>query len=374
MCLLKLIAPASPAGDASRCCNPHNLTSAVSAQGSQLSPGPITASVPSPATSSGPSCSSDGVGSFTLPSLLSICGLKSPTLFHVPKSARVAWAAILTSSLDLIIASPSDPEAWTKLFMLPKAILSSPPRGVCRSWSENARLIKDRIKKWNEGEHLQVWYDRVSELSRQSRHRRHGPPRSPRAFNAARARRFVEEGQYRKASQALTSHGLADPDEDSLEAMLQKHPQVPPPDLPNSPPPAAPSLSKSVVKRAVTSFSPGTAPGPSGLRASHLAEAISCPTPSRAQASLSTLSQFSSLLASGNVPSEVVSHLCGAHFWPQRRRTGVSAQLPLVKLCVGWFQSAWPSRYATRQPPLCSPFKWVLVPKEVLRQLSMLST
>ena len=153
--------------------------------------------------------------------------------------------------------------------------------------------------------------------------------------------------------------------------MLQKHPQVPPPELPNSPPPAAPSLSKSVVKRAVTFFSPGTAPGPSGLRASHLAEAISCPTPSCAQASLSTLLQFSSLLASGNVPCLTSVE---PHFWPQRRRTGVSAQLPLVKLCVGWFQSAWPSRCATRQPPLCSPFKWVLVPKEVLRQLSMLST
>ena len=162
----------------------------------------------------------------------------------------------------------------------------------------------------------------MSELSRHTRHRRHGPPKSPRAFNAARARRFVEEGQYRKASQALTSHGLAVPDEDSLEVMLQKHPQVPPPDLPNSPPPAAPSLSKSVVKRAVTSFSPGTAPGPSGLRASHLAEAISCPTPSRAQASLSTLSQFSSLLASGNVPPEVVSHLCGATLLASKKKDG----------------------------------------------------
>ena len=104
--------------------------------------------------------------------------------------------------------------------------------------------------------------------------------------------------------------------------MLQKHPQVPPPDLPNSPPPAAPSLSKSVVKRAVTSFSPGTAPGPSGLRASHLAEAISCPTPSRAQASLSTLSQFSSLLVSGNVPPEVISHLCGATLLASKKKDG----------------------------------------------------
>ena len=129
-----------------------------------------------------PSCSCDGVGSLTLPSLLSICSLKFPTLFHMLKSAQVAWAAFLTSSLDLIIASASDIEAWTKLFMLPKAILSSPLRGVRCSWFENALLIKGRIKKWNEGEHLQVWYDRVSELSRQTRHRRHGPPKSPQAL------------------------------------------------------------------------------------------------------------------------------------------------------------------------------------------------
>ena len=131
---------------------------------------------------------------------------------------------------------------------------------------------------------------------------------------------------------------------------------------------------KSVVKRVVTSFSPGTAPWPSSLRASHLAEAISCPTPSCAQASLSTLSQFSSLPASGNIPLEVVSHLCGATLLASKKKDGGLRPIAVAETLRCLVSSAWPSRYATRQPPLCSPFKWVLVPKEVLRQLSMLST
>ena len=120
--------------------------------------------------------------------------------------------------------------------------------------------------------------------------------------------------------------------------MLQKHPQVPPPDLPNSPPPVAPSLSKSVVKRVVTSFSPGTAPGPSSLRASHLAEAISCPP--LAAPKLLSLPFHSSLPSSPQGTSLLRSCLTSVepHFWPQRKRTGVSAQLPLLKLCIGWFQ------------------------------------
>ena len=190
----------------------------------------------------------------------------------------------------------------------------------------------------------------VSELSRQSRHRRHGPPRSPRAFNAARARRFVEEGQYRKASQALTTHGLADPNEDSLEAMLQKHPQVPSPDLPI----LRPHLSPSLWLRELSHPS---------LQALLLGRPASepviwlkpFPVPPLAVPKLLSLLFRSSLPSSPQGTS--LLRLCltsvEPQFWPERRM-GVSAQLPLVKLWVGWFQSAWPSRYATRQPPLSS--------------------
>ena len=69
--------------------------------------------------------------------------------------------------------------------------------------------------------------------------------------------------------------------------MFQKHPQARPavgqPGL--LPPPA--KVSHILVQHAVKSFSNGSVPGPSGLRPSHLQEALNCPSPDLAGSFLS---------------------------------------------------------------------------------------
>ena len=57
----------------------------------------------------------------------------------------------------------------------------------------------------------------------------------PICTNASRARRAVEEGQYRKAIQALSSSGLANVTPDVIDEMLDlsKHPQSAPPTIPS---------------------------------------------------------------------------------------------------------------------------------------------
>ncbi len=83
--------------------------------------------------------------------------------------------------------------------------------------------------------------------------------------NVRRARRAVEDGQYRKAIQALTSGGLAPSSPEVLAEMLAKHPQSAPTPTPAGPSPSPAVFSEADVIKAVKSFPGGSAPGPLGF-------------------------------------------------------------------------------------------------------------
>ena len=132
----------------------------------------------------------------------------------------------------------------------------------------------------------------------------------------------MEDGQFKKATQALTSNGLAQASPDILAEMLAKHPQDVPPQTPPGPAPAPIQIKEEDVKIAIKSFPSGTAPGPSALRANHLKEAVLCPSPDRANFALQSLIRVINMLCSGQAPQEVVPHLCGANLFALRKKGG----------------------------------------------------
>jgi len=73
----------------------------------------------------------------------------------------------------------------------------------------------------------------------------------------------------------------------------------------------------------IKSFSKGSAPGPSGLRANHLKEAVFCPSPDRANHALHCLMKLVNLLWAGIAPGSVISHLCGASLLPCKKDGGL---------------------------------------------------
>ena len=95
--------------------------------------------------------------------------------------------------------------------------------------------------------------------------------------------------------------------------MLQKHPQADLPSLPLDTVPTPYSLSEATVLKAVRSFPKGSASGPSGLRPSHLREAVGCPSPDCASYLLAALTRFTNILAAGSAPLSItpisVEHL-----------------------------------------------------------------
>ena len=105
--------------------------------------------------------------------------------------------------------------------------------------------------------------------------------------------------------------------------LIWSHPQVPSPSIPQGLPPAPVDIvDERIVVRAIKSFPAGTAPGPSGLRASHLKEALSCSSPRASSQFVSTISHLVSMLSSGRVPSTIIPHLYGALLIALKKKSG----------------------------------------------------
>ena len=239
----------------------------------------------------------------------------------MPKKARDSWSHLFSRVIQDIVSSPSDLDHWYKLFMLPRCILRCPTPGARSSTLQVVRSIKEKCRKWLEGGFISLWQEAVCEgTSHVSRKK--PSVQSTRSSNAKRAKRAAQVGRFSKAVQALGSLGLAPCSESTKNELLSKHPQAA---LPSLPPPSTsplPSISMGVVMKAIKFFPVDTAPGPSGLRATHLKESVLCPTPSHAQSALTSITSFVSLLCSGDIPSEIVPFFCGASLLGSLKKDG----------------------------------------------------
>ena len=281
-------------------------------------------SYPPPSASPG-DCSPIGA---PLPSLDDILRARVPTLRHVPKAARDDWARLVGDVFSSVSSSMSEVDSWCKVFMLARCILANPPRGGRSHWRDTLKVVRTRIQRWREGKIAELWKDVISrdreiQLSLSRSQQKMAPSIEVlQRSNATRARRAVEDGQYRKALQSLTSAGIAGVTEDIVTKMIEKHPAASPPSVPSDPTPPPVEVTNSDVIKALRSFPTGTAPGPSGLRAIHLKEAVLCPSPDRANHALSNLTKFVNQLCAGQAPPSATPYLCGASLYPCQKKSG----------------------------------------------------
>ena len=197
--------------------------------------------------------------------------------------------------------------------------LASPPAGRRLRWREILGLVKSHIQRWVGGDLVTLWSEAVEGAQSLSKYSRSAPQRS---INIRRAKMATQDGQYRKAIRALISDGLATPSANVLQEMLTKHPQSASASLPPGPVPPSVSVSESTVRKVVRSFPNGSAPGPSGLRPSHLREAVGCPSPDQSNQLLAALTRFVNCLASGRTPTTITPHLCGATLLASKKPEG----------------------------------------------------
>ena len=217
-----------------------------------------------------------------------------PTIRSIPWRLRPLFKEVLASALSRAVTSNSL-AAWTRLFLLPKAVLCV-PRGNPRGKSL-ANAVERRLTEWQLGNLPQLWA---------STPHRPFPSRSDVSPNpdlqSHLACLSVQGGNLRGACARLTSKGLAPPGpatSAALRALFPSGPNVTPL-LPPDDEPLRPSPQD--VEKALLSFSRASAGGPSGLRPSHLlaTHAVSGGTPI-----LPLLTDLVFLWLSGRLPPRV---------------------------------------------------------------------
>ena len=147
-----------------------------------------------------------------LPTLSSVFQTHIPTLQHVPKGVRDVWAKALHVCLSEVVRDPADLSLWTRLFMLAKCVLASPAAGHRLPWREILQRVKGRLQRWFAGDLGSLWLEAcASGHSLSKRADSSASTSSQRSNNVRRAKLAVQDGQFTKALQALTSEGLAPP-------------------------------------------------------------------------------------------------------------------------------------------------------------------
>ena len=186
--------------------------------------------------------------------------------------------------------------------MFAACILSIPPcklshRGLCD-------LLQHRCRRWVKGEAVALWAEATAVQKKRLKQRSGRdqskctyvldddelPPGWGSEFGVAteadqgkrvseeamdRASRLVKQGQFSKASAALSPGRTAEPNEETTKIMRAKHPVGNKVELPDGwdtgrLDPA--EFDPYAVLKVLKSFKPGSAPGPTGLRAQHLVD------------------------------------------------------------------------------------------------------
>ncbi|XP_076919793.1 uncharacterized protein LOC143580733 [Bidens hawaiensis] len=151
-----------------------------------------------------------------------VFSLPITTVKSIPHSCRMAFSQALTAALGKVVTMTESVEAWVKLFLLPRCTLR-----VFRPSKRQERRSSNR-----------------------------------------------KSLQCHSIQQALTTWGVKDGN-DTLKALVAKHPNLPPPVMPASllsEPPLV--VDEDCVLGCIKSFPKGTACGRDGLRAQHILDAF----------------------------------------------------------------------------------------------------
>ena len=236
-----------------------------------------------------------------------------PTLHFIPRRCRPLWNTVLSRALAAVVVASSPgarqrPEhrdlAWAELLCLAKAVLTPAPRAGRKHPKCQENHTRCLLQRWLDGDRRSLYADACRPLPRRRQNNNN------REARIALGTSLVENGKDSQACKALTSHGLA-PDTVATRSSLEaKHPlgMPVPPELVQAPALFDRVREKDVLD-ALRAFAKGSAPGPSGLRAQHLLDAVSSPEQG---STLQALADVVNLLAAGLAPRDLSQHMAGA--------------------------------------------------------------
>ena len=231
------------------------------------------------------------------------------TIKHIPKSARPSCANHLAEILRRAANQPEVEDNWWSLMNWPAAILQLPKRGGKRRNVTNN--IKSRIAGSTSATQPVV-------ESKASPKKSMGAAISLAQAVCAK----LEEGNIRAALRLLSSDDtIAAQSDETLASLRSKHPPAsqPVPNLINIQVENL-TVDQNAVQKAVTSFPPGSAGGPDGLRPQQLKELVQC---REAGAHLlAALTDFVNMILAGRCPVAIASVFFGGRLIALSKKSG----------------------------------------------------
>ena len=261
-------------------------------------------------------------------SIYEVLAARAQTIRHIPISLHGEWSQLQASCINAFCDSPNTTTLWAML-ALPKLTLRPPKVRGKHAAAHTIDLLRARLTSFQNGDWAGLWDTLQKEADAQggvqtrSAKKSRTETSSPDAGAVRRAKQSLADGCPGKALQQLSSQGIHDVHDPHIWDSLQKlHPKGTPVDT-DSLPPRVPldlgdddihSFWDPLIQQAILSFPRGTAPGPSGLRASHLQDAIR--RPGRGTRLVAALSRLAHKWAHGNIPEEFSPPLWRANLMP----------------------------------------------------------
>ena len=148
-----------------------------------------------------------------------------PTLKWPPRAVRADFTRTLADVWQQVADDPATIQGWLLIYIFPRAILPARMGGSREDGESKAKLIKERLRRWRQGEFGALWHEAVQITSEKPKTKKKNQnattKKSQQDLNVERATKLCQEGQYTKSLQALVSLGLAEPSAASLKEMIQ---------------------------------------------------------------------------------------------------------------------------------------------------------
>ncbi|KAL5722078.1 hypothetical protein ACHQM5_005643 [Ranunculus cassubicifolius] len=135
--------------------------------------------------------------------------------------------------------------------------------------------------------------------------------------NLKQCRRKLGDGHFTAAVRVLTSAGIAPRNSETLRDLEEKHPEAPPPIIPDIPlTESAVTVGRDIVMDRVRSFPKGTSCGRDGLRAQHLLDSISGAASIIADDLCASIAAVVNLFLEGKCPGHLGEYVASAPLTP----------------------------------------------------------
>ena len=264
------------------------------------------------------------------------------TVRHIPAMCRASIADELANLVkDVALPIPTW-EALHRLMCFPKLVLLSSQRGGKKHQHQVAHVMVCRLQRFRAGQFAPLWAETLKQAQRDApssmrtrqQSRQEEEDELP-ASDVGRIRTLVEEGALSKATKQLLPTGLADSRDPRVQrALVDLHPPSQPHLAPRDDLPVEVVSNVAIegdedaevaewtkrAQEAITSFPPGSAGGPSGLRPVHLREC--CRKPSHGLQLAHALGQLARIAARQAFPAPMSEVLCASSLIPLQKKDG----------------------------------------------------